>query len=274
MSWFEKLKEFIRAKFDINVNVTNSNLINIQINNNNSPKQCEFDEENNFLSVNTSRLSPIDLQEFKKIVTEELFEDRVFLEKSSQERVVDIESKEKFEDVQQLLKYFGDKIPPNNYRILRQAVYIKKTFEENRNSDIIYKLKGDIIKKYGRRGLNICNLYSSGYFDMIKNMYEEMFRHGLEKETFLESYNLIIEEQAFAVFVAGNMSQNDVKNIIEKKIERNTKYGFKGVTIHGIGKNNALKIIDVISDIEKNHPIFEKKIEEKGNIIFARLIWQ
>ena len=271
MSWFEKLKEFIKVNFGIDIKINNSNLINIQINSNNSSKPFEYDEENNSVCINAEKLSSTELEKFGKIARE-LCEDIPLLEIPSQEIIMDIESKEEAKDVQLLLTYFKDKIPPKDFIVLRQAVYIKKIFEEGQSPDIVYRLKGEVIKKYGRRGLNICNLYSSGYFDTkIKPMYEEITKQGLDKNIFLENYNVIIDEEAFAVFISGNMSFHDVKVAIEKKIKRNLKYGIKTVTIHGIGKDNVMNIRHAISDIEETNSNIKKTIEERGNIILARL---
>ncbi len=78
-------------------------------------------------------------------------------------------------------------------------------------------------------------------------MYEENNKQGNDKDVFLKNYDVIINEAAFAVFVSGNMSSYDVRNIIDEKIKRNLKYGIRAVTIHGIGKNNVEKIIEVIT---------------------------
>ncbi|MEE8403261.1 MAG: hypothetical protein V3R93_05875 [Candidatus Hydrothermarchaeaceae archaeon] len=140
-------------------------------------------------------------------------------------------------------------------------------------SDIIYKLKGDIIKKHGKRGLNISNLCSAGYFEtMIRPLYEEMKKDpDFSNEKFMEKYDIIINEEAFAIFVSGSMSVDNVKNAIQQKIERNLKYGVKFVNIHGIGKGNVEKIREALSYIEGIYSNINKTLEEKENIIFVKL---
>ncbi len=225
MSCFESLKEFIKVNLNLlNLNIDNS--VHIHTTDNTISKPLEYNKEKNLLSINLKKLEPADLDKFGEIAKEAVNEGSTLLLKQSQERIVDIKSKEKSADVQQLLTYFQGKIPSYDFAVLRQAIYIKKLFEEGGNSEVIYRLKGEVIKEYGKRGLNICNLYSSGYFDtMIKHLYEEIVSQGFDKIIFSEKYDVIINEEAFAVFVSGNMSFYDVKDIIEKKIKRNLNYG-------------------------------------------------
>lgn len=269
MTWFESLKEFINVTFHIKVNIP----INIHINSNNISKPIEYNELDNLLTINLKKLDASDLQRFGDIVEASHNEGTAILEEQSRDRIIDIKTKEKSTDVQQLLAYFQGKIPVYDYTILRQAVYVKKLFDDGGNSELIYRLKGEIGKKYGQRGLNICNLYGSGYFGTtIKKVYKETINQG--KEIFLQKYDVIINEAAFAVFVSGNMSLYDVRNNIEERIERNIKYGIKVVTIHGIGKNNVEKIVEVITQLEKKKSNFKKQIDINRNIILARLLFE
>lgn len=143
------------------------------------------------------------------------------------------------------------------------------------NPDLIYRLKGDIIHKHGTRGLNICNLCTSGYFEnWIKPLYEEMEKSpDFDPEKFNESYNLIIKEAAFAVFVTKDMKPDKLKEIVEKKIARNLKYGVNFINIHGIGKGNVDKIRVLISELETKYPDIGKSIDEKKSIIFSKLVF-
>ena len=269
MSWFENLKEFVKVNFNINI----SDLVTIQINNNNISERVEYNDEEKFLSVNLEKLEPDVLDRFGVFPKEAVNEGELLIENPSHERIVDIRLKEDLTDVQQLLKYFKGKIPPYDFVVLRQAIYIKKLFDEGGNSEVIYRLKGEVIKEYGKRGLNICNLYSSGYFDTaIKPLYEEIKKQEFDEDVFLKNYDIIINEEAFAVFVSGNMSLSTVRDTVRKKMKRNIKYGIKTVTIHGIGQSNVSKISDVISELEDENLINKKEMEVKGNIIFAKLL--
>lgn len=268
MSWFDKLKEFV--KIDIHIH----DVIKINIKSNDSSERFDYNEGEKALSINLDKLTGVEKGEFGQIVRESVSEDITLLGQKPKELIEDIKLKEKSEDVQALLGYFKDKIPSDDFAALRSAVYIKKLFDERASPEVIYDLKGDVIKKYGKRGLNICNLCSSGYFDtMIKPLYDEISNEGFDKNVFLDNYNVIINEEAFAVFVSGDKSKSELKNIIERKINRNLSYGRRDVTIHGIGISNVVKIKEAISDIEKKYPIITKDIEEKGHIILAKLFF-
>lgn len=150
MSWFESLKEFIGVHLHLNIN----NSVNIQINSNNVSKPLEYNQEDNLLSINLERLDAADLEKFREISREAVNEGSTLLRKQSQERIIDIKSKEELADVRQLLAYFQGKIPPHDFVVLRQAVYIKKLFEDRGNAEVIFHLKGEVAKKYGQSSIS------------------------------------------------------------------------------------------------------------------------
>lgn len=158
---------------------------------------------------------------------------------------------------------------------MRAAIYIRKRFEERTtNYELVYKLKGDVINKYGNRGNKICNLCSAGYFEsMLEPLYNEMMRLQLTPDDFLKRYNTIIEEEAFALFVTYNMSSPEVQNLIEMKIKRNQKYGIKFVRIHGIGRKNVETINEVLPYLSIEHQNLRKIVEEMETIINVKLWW-
>lgn len=266
-AWFDKLKELV--KIDIRIH----DLIKINIHSNDSSERLEYSEGEKSLSINLEKLTGDEKEEIGQLLRGAVGEGVALLEKHSVELIEDIKSKEESEDVRSLLEFFKDKIPIDDWNALRAAIYIRKRFEEGTSSfKEIYHLKGEVGKKYGKRGLKICNLCTSGYFETkIKPLYEEISQQGFDEDDFLDIYNVIIDEEAFALFVSGDMSRNEVKSTIEQKIKRNLNYGIKNVTIHGIGKNNMTKIREAISGIEDEHPNIKKDIEEKGNIILAKL---
>lgn len=273
-SYFKKLKEIIKVHININ------NLINIQnihINNNYSSKPLEYDEDTKRLSLNNKKFSPTERTKIREILREAENEGATLLLKESEERVKDIKLKEESADVSSLLRFFKDKVPPNDFNALRGAIYVDKLAREGKKFEEVYHLKGEIGRKFGGRGLKICNLYASGYFEtMIKPLYEEFSQHGFfDRKNFLNKYNTIINEEAFAVFVRGDMDSMEVKNTIKTKMQRNLKYGRRNVTIHGIGRSNAEKIREAITAIEREeeYPNIEKYIEEMGSIILVKLMF-
>jgi hypothetical protein len=62
----------------------------------------------------------------------------------------------------------------------------------------------------------------------------------------IDKYNIIINEEAFALFVSGHMDSGQVKSDIKMKIDLNLRYGIRTVSIHGIGRSNKDKIKEAI----------------------------
>lgn len=268
-SWFEKLKEVIKIdiKFD--------SLIKVQINNNNSSNPTDYNEDEGLLFINYKKSNFVDKNKIREIVKGTHNEGIALLSSESQERIRDIKSKEAEPDVKSLLKFFRDKIPTDDYSVLRAAIYIDKLAREGLGYKEVYRLKGEIANRFGGRVYKICNLYALGYFEtMIKPLYEEFSQHGFfDKKKFLHKYNTIINEEAFAIFVPDITEKDEVKSAIKIKIARNLKYGIKDVTIHSKGKYNITKVREAISDIEEEgeYPIINKDIEETGYNISAKL---
>jgi len=276
--WLEKIKEWIKGASFIKVVVNKPINIeyaeNIHINSNNNSPVFEYNEDRKLISINYKKLEPQDKENFANIAKEAVRrDDAVTLEKKSEERAEDIRSKEGASDVQAFLDYFKDKISPDDFAVLRAAVYIRKRFEAGADSSVIYELKGDIIRKYGTRGLTINNLYSSKYFEnVIKLLYEGMKDSpDFSKEEFLEQYNAMISEASFAVFVSERKNAGEIRGAIEGKIIKILNYGIKKpVSIHGIGKSNIEMIKRIIPDIEDKYPHIKKSIQERAGIILVK----
>ena len=268
MSWFEKLKNFV------NVNIDVHDLLNI--NSNNNSEKIEYDEGQRTLNINLAKLNPDEIREIKPIINAAPQEsNKILLEKNSKKELENILRIESFKDVKSLLSYFKDKIPSEDWDALRAAMHIRKRFEDGTSTyKEIFKMKGDVMKKYGTRGKNICNLCTSGYFEsMLKPLHEEMKKlPDFSNEKYLKIFNVIINEEAFAIFIPGSMSSDEAKYLIEVKINRNLRYGVNFVSIHGIGKQNVDKIKEIITNLTEEHPSFTKSIEESGNIINVK-VW-
>jgi nucleoside diphosphate kinase len=272
-SWFErafeKLKEVI--KIDIKFN----NLINIQINNNNSSNQVDYSEEEKYLSVNYQKLPYIEKNKIREITKGAQREGVPVLFNETQELIKDIKSNEAEPEVKSILIFFKSKIPPDDFSALRAAIYIDKRAREGLGYKEVYRLKGEVARRFGGRGLKICNLYALGYFEtMIKPIYEEFNQDSFfDRKKFIRKYNIVVNEEAFAVFVPDIMEKDEVKSAIESKIARNLKYGRRDVTIHSKGKYNIAKVREAISNIDEEgeYLISKKDIEETENSITAKL---
>ena len=271
MLLFDKLKQLF--KFDISI--SDSFNIHINKNSNNTSEPWGYNESTKQFSIDLDKIHGEDLKNVKHLLAESLNEDFTFLEQKSDERVYDIIETEKDEGVHDLLLFFSDKIPKNDFDALRSAVYIRALFTRGTDYDTIYRLKGEVIKKHGKRGLNICNLCTSGYFEkLLIPLYKEIEKSPtFSNDKFDKLYNTIMDEEAFAVFIKSSMPISEVRYIIESQIRRNSKYGIKYVNIHGIGHGNISKIKEVISNIQISSLTIHKEIEIDENIILATLLF-
>lgn len=269
MLLFDKLKQLF--KFDISI--SDSFNIHINKNSNNTSEPWGYNESTKQFLINLDKISGEDLKNVKYLLSESLNEDFTFLEQTSDERVNDIIETEKDEGTHKLLTFFSNKIPKNDFDALRSAVYIRTLFTRGTDYDTIYRLKGEVIKKHGKRGLNICNLCTSGYFEkLLIPLYKEIEKSPtFSNDKFDKVYNTIIDEEAFAVFIKSSTPISEVRNVIETQINRNSKYGIKYVNIHGIGYENISKIKEVISTIKISSLDIHKEIEINEKIILATL---
>lgn len=277
--FFDKLKEFFRVHFHVEIHDLVHNLITVNHIHYHGKESGPLIEQTNpqTIALNIkqmlSTLSPEQQKELHGILQSGVLVDDIpLLEQKSKERIEDIEEKESEDKTKALLDFFRGKIPDTDFAILRAAIYIKKRFDEGAPQAEIYALKGEVMAEYGVRGRKINNLLSSGYFEsMIMPIYHEMVSHpGFTQEEFLDRYNLIIEEEAFAIFVQGWMMADALASIIHSKIKRNLKYGIYFITIHGIGRECVDSIKEIFADIEVNYPVMKKKVDENNFIITAK----
>jgi len=155
---------------------------------------------------------------------------------------------------------------------LRASLYLKKRFKEGAQKEEINKLKSDILKRYSKRGRNICDLCSAGYFDVLTKLHEEMQKDpNFVNEDFLGIYNLFVEEGTLTVFVSSGNSEYQVKQEIERKINRNRQYGIHFLYIHGIGRANIEKIRAAIYDIKSTYSTLKIQSSESQSIISVKL---
>jgi hypothetical protein len=270
MSWFEKLKELVK----ININLENIRFFDIHINNNNTSDRVEYRQPEKIISLNLEKLTPSEREQVKQIVQEKVRQDdQLLIEKNSQERIKDIDSEENSDRIKPLLAYFKNKIPKDDYTALRAALHVRERFRRHANKEEILNLREEITGKFGKRGRSISILCSAGYFEsLIKPIYEIMSADpDFSNKDFLAYYDVIISEEAFAVFVSEGMTKDAVRHQIKMKIQKNLKYGIKVVTIHGMGRTNVETINEVVRELQDETPTMLITISEKNNIIKVQL---
>lgn len=200
-----------------------------------------------------------------------LKEDHLLIEEHAAQTIDEFRQTETETNVLSVLKELTEYVTPTDLIILRASLYLREKFKKGES---IKTLKEDIIYRYGDRGRKITNLCSAGYFEktIIPLLKEMKTDHRFSKEKFIQTYNLIVEESGFAVFVSGRMGDAKVESEIVDKIKSNIKYGVPFIHIHGLGTENIKKIRSAIDGKLVKMTGVEKTSDEKtGNAIYIRL---
>lgn len=259
-SFFDSLKKLIDIKIDL------SHFIHIHINKSptNNQNTYNLDETNKSLEVYYDKIPTEKKEDFKQIIQSYVSEGNKLLEKETSKLLYQLYEYNKKSPDNVILSFFRPIIPPNDFEALESSLYLRYVFRQNKD---IKKLKTDIRKRFGDRGNNIANLCTAGYFEnFLMNLYNS------SQEKFKELYEVIIDKSIVAVFVYGEMRQEDITSQIKNKIEISKKYGIKFIHIHGIGRNNITKIKECIRQQKQFFELFDKNIFERESILILELL--
>ncbi|NLA30370.1 MAG: hypothetical protein GX880_00935 [Methanomicrobiales archaeon] len=270
MAFLDGLKEFVRVHLNINIQV-GVKTVNI-VADPGADAVC-FNETTGALKINWEKLPEDKIEELKPLIQDAVRKHAALLiENKSKELLEEIKITESSKEDQDFLSFFKGKIPDDDYTALRASLHVKRRFEEGAQKEEINRLKLDIIKRYSRRGRNICDLCSAGYFEGLIKIYEEMQKYpDFSNEAFLEVYNPIVDEGNLTVFVSGGRTEDQVRQEIESKMRRNRQYGIHALYIHGIGRSNIEKINMVIYDLKSEYSTLKIQTSEYQNIISMKL---
>lgn len=243
MSFLDNLSSLIK----IDVSSLKNIILKINIGSNNK----KIINNGKIVVVNVNKFDNKGQELIKEILRGEVEEGKLLLEEDSSKLIEEVKAIESKGDNKSILKFFEGKIPASDQEILRASFIIKEIYEMH---SPVSNLRDDILQRYGKRGINISNLCTAGYFStLIKPLYEEMSRlPNFSIDKFRERYNVIVEQYTFAVFVSNRMLPAETKQKILEKIELNKKYGIRQLNIHGIGKSNVIKIQEVLYEIRTN----------------------
>ncbi|PKN00634.1 MAG: hypothetical protein CVU78_00235 [Elusimicrobia bacterium HGW-Elusimicrobia-2] len=278
MGWKEFFKGLITNNVDAKIADSIQKGDGNTFNNCNVVINCQSSQsvmsENGKTIINPEKLSQDDRNILNTLLKDSAKEsvkgEPIFLTTKDNDWAEDIKKKDSEPDVQAILKFYQNKISSVDLIILRQAMYIKKVFLEHRNQEV-RDMKRDIRDKYGKRGANITNLCTAGYYEKdFKEMYEALSKiyttEDKIKTKFLSLYDPYVDDLPCSVFVSFEMKEED----IEKEILTRLKYGIDYIKVHGIGTGNVKRIKKVILAIEEKTSM-EKNIIDDNNVITAEL---
>ena len=149
-----------------------------------------------------------------------------------------------------LRKFINESIVEKDRTILLSALIIRDHFLKG-DSEIVNRLKSQIIMSHLDRGKNIANLCTSNYLEsLIIPLHTYLVCEKSNESLFSEIYEAIVTETPCAVFVSHGKNHEDIKKEILEKLELVKKYGWKKVSVHGIGEDNVKEIKKLICEIE------------------------
>jgi len=148
----------------------------------------------------------------------------------------------------QISKY----LPYLNYdlkKILDLSIYVKIQYATN-NSEA-HRVKQDIGYEYGNVGRKICNLYTSGYVELLLNYLEVIYSESELKEIVNDQLLHFIENSEYIFFLHQNSEELKTINKLREGLSRKRKY----LAIHSTGSNTT--------KAKSIHKIIEKEIDKK-----------
>jgi hypothetical protein len=265
MNFLDKLQSIVKVDVSSLKEIVIGIGSHININSNNK----KYDVTNKILVINPSQLNKGETQIVQELLKGHVNSGNLLLEQDSSRLLEEVREIEKKGSNRNILDFFRGKVPQTDLEILRASFVIKELHEKHED---VRGLKWDIVQRYGKRGNNISNLCTAGYFEtVIKPLYDAMVASSdFTQEKFLDRYEVIVMQYPFAVFVSNRKSKSETKQEILQKIKLNKGYGIKQMNVHGIGKENVIKIQEILYEI-KGEINWPAQIDSTGSFINARL---
>jgi hypothetical protein len=257
MSFLENLQSLVKFDFDL------SKLKNLTVKliNNNTIKDF-IHVENKIVIINVQAVPPDKSREVKELIKKSVTEEgQILLQDKSKKLVDEITVFESSGHTLDLVEFFRGKVSASDLEILRASLFVKDVYDRGGQ---VGDLKRSIIMRHGDRGRNIVNLCTAGYFSsIIKPLYLEMqSQSDFTIEKFLSTYNTIIMNYPFAIFVSNTTTLAELESEVEKKMAINKQYGINNLNLHGIGEDNIDKITAILEKFKEkftHRPTFDSE---------------
>ena len=168
-------------------------------------------------------------------------------------------------------KFIRESIPERDKATWFSSLILREQFVQG-NLDEVARLKTQIVSTQQDRGNNIANLCTAGYLEsLIMPLHQYLVVEKGNEELFFELYKTIVIDFPFAVFASHNKTESALKTEILNKIGLVKKYGWKKVSVHGIGEENVKKIQKISLQVEEEcgevQSVDVNSHESKGKII-------
>lgn len=203
----------------------------------------------NISKIDKSEALPALVNEMQK----DLQKGDIFLLEDAQKQLDEFRKCEEKPETKDTVTYFRSLIPQEDLNVLRAAIYLNECFKQHQD---ISGLKNEIKLRYGKRGVNICHLYSQGYFTQLR----ELFDYFKSQETdiisavrkFDKIYNFIVR-LPFIIFVGQDKLKSRIKEEIIYKKNQLLKFNsnIKQLHIHAIKRDNVSKTKEAVYELLK-----------------------
>lgn len=250
MNFLEKLSSIVSIKVDISsLKDFSVKLIDFGKGNKFSLITVENNKKEILLNISAKELEDPEVRKrVQSLVYEEVAnESRPVLEAEVSDKLIQIEEEQR--DDNELIAFFEGKIPAEDMKVFKSALYLRKISGPGVSID---RYLSEIRYKYGQHGANIVHLCTAGYFESyIAPMYEELSaRPNFKEHHFLENYNLIIDNVPIAVFVKRADTLESLLTQVTQKLNFNRGYGLKKLHLHAIGHENVQKVNQLLLNEE------------------------
>ncbi len=248
MGIFEALKNIFDTKFSLILKDNKFVLFDFSKNTSDALEA----RDGGTLSIDISKTTENERKQIKeKILDVQIQEsDKTFLIDKYTEKTQCIRSNlpTKQQDME-LLKFYRDKLNPDMYRALEASLVMRNVF---RNGGKVTEIKRDISRQYPQFGNNLCNLVNEGYFD---EHFKELYYSMLEEENFdIRNYSIKVENITrslpYTVFVTQFKKYEDLSGELNYKLTRLRGYGAGKLLLHGIGRDNVIRVRDLIKEYD------------------------
>jgi len=202
--------------------------------------------------INAGRLRGQKKKQLKKLLKESINNDFPILEYKSKKLLDNFINNEKSEKNHELIVTLKKMIPPQDLLAFRSSLFLREKFSKHED---IEELKEDIIRRWGVRGKNICNLCTAYYFEnLIIPMYKSFeSKYGADGITsFNKIYETIVTETPFILFLQKGDTRGKIKCKIIEKFKTSKEYGAKQLYIHVLGKKVITEIGSVLEEIKED----------------------
>lgn len=220
-----------------------------------SPTENHHTDNSKNLVINAAILKGQKKKQLKKLIKAHVDKGFPLLEPQSKELLAKFKTNESTSENQELINTLSKIMPAEDLKAFRCSLYVRDMFSQHESID---NLKQDIIRRWGIRGSNICNLCTSYYFEkLIIPMYDSYNKKygadGIDK--FKKVYEIIVSETPFILFLLKRMDKEEITRRIIEKIKTSKKYGAKQLYIHALGKKIIEEVGEVLDEIKRAQKI-------------------